>query len=187
MELVTPRVKNAIWEDPYNPKKFFFNEKNDLKLYDIYTNEIKKINSFELNISSIKRSFITRDIIVQIDNRFINLGVGAEELQKYDNLKSLIQNRYFYCHKTTINYMELSFNGTIFFRCNSNEIWSINQNGSTPKKLFTLDNGTGGTIITDPYNHDNIVYVDGDDIICCLLYTSPSPRDGLLSRMPSSA
>ena len=27
----------------------------------------------------------------------------------------------------------------------------------------------------------NTIYVD------CLLYTSPSPRDGLLSRMPSSA
>ena len=26
-----------------------------------------------------------------------------------------------------------------------------------------------------------------DNHICCLLYTSPSPRDGLLSRMPSSA
>ena len=25
------------------------------------------------------------------------------------------------------------------------------------------------------------------DITLCLLYTSPSPRDGLLSRMPSSA
>ena len=25
------------------------------------------------------------------------------------------------------------------------------------------------------------------DLPCCLLYTSPSPRDGLLSRMPSSA
>ena len=25
------------------------------------------------------------------------------------------------------------------------------------------------------------------DAIVCLLYTSPSPRDGLLSRMPSSA
>ena len=25
------------------------------------------------------------------------------------------------------------------------------------------------------------------EIPCCLLYTSPSPRDGLLSRMPSSA
>ena len=29
---------------------------------------------------------------------------------------------------------------------------------------------------------------DGDHIFnICLLYTSPSPRDGLLSRMPSSA
>ena len=28
--------------------------------------------------------------------------------------------------------------------------------------------------------------VQGSDI-ACLLYTSPSPRDGLLSRMPSSA
>ena len=26
-----------------------------------------------------------------------------------------------------------------------------------------------------------------DSALCCLLYTSPSPRDGLLSRMPSSA
>ena len=26
-----------------------------------------------------------------------------------------------------------------------------------------------------------------DCVWCCLLYTSPSPRDGLLSRMPSSA
>ena len=25
------------------------------------------------------------------------------------------------------------------------------------------------------------------DMLACLLYTSPSPRDGLLSRMPSSA
>ena len=39
-------------------------------------------------------------------------------------------------------------------------------------------------------NYPN-VYVATDDmyeyIYCCLLYTSPSPRDGLLSRMPSSA
>ena len=176
MELVArqrfPRVNNAIWNDPYNPKEFWFTEEKDLKVYNIYTNEIKKINSFDLNISSLKRSWLSRDIIVQIDNRFINLGVDAKELQKYDNLKSLIQNRYFYCHKTTVNYMELSFNGIIFFRCNSNEIWSINQNGSNPKKLFTLDNQTGGTIITDPYNKDNIVYVDGNDIICSSISTN---------------
>ena len=29
--------------------------------------------------------------------------------------------------------------------------------------------------------------IEGDDYTGCLLYTSPSPRDGLLSRMPSSA
>ena len=34
----------------------------------------------------------------------------------------------------------------------------------------------------------NIVYFQGDpNDHTCLLYTSPSPRDGLLSRMPSSA
>ena len=35
------------------------------------------------------------------------------------------------------------------------------------------------------------IVIDGDQhtvwAYCCLLYTSPSPRDGLLSRMPSSA
>ena len=33
----------------------------------------------------------------------------------------------------------------------------------------------------DPYKDDSEVFM------ICLLYTSPSPRDGLLSRMPSSA
>ena len=28
---------------------------------------------------------------------------------------------------------------------------------------------------------------ESEDVETCLLYTSPSPRDGLLSRMPSSA
>ena len=31
------------------------------------------------------------------------------------------------------------------------------------------------------------VVATGDESNVCLLYTSPSPRDGLLSRMPSSA
>ena len=35
----------------------------------------------------------------------------------------------------------------------------------------------------------NFMATEGRGLIClaCLLYTSPSPRDGLLSRMPSSA
>ena len=38
--------------------------------------------------------------------------------------------------------------------------------------------------------NSNIVHEAADTIyhlLVCLLYTSPSPRDGLLSRMPSSA
>ena len=35
-------------------------------------------------------------------------------------------------------------------------------------------------------NYDYSYICDGVDVDC-LLYTSPSPRDGLLSRMPSSA
>ena len=31
------------------------------------------------------------------------------------------------------------------------------------------------------------IVLSADQLITCLLYTSPSPRDGLLSRMPSSA
>ena len=45
-------------------------------------------------------------------------------------------------------------------------------------------------VITSKFN----LYIDGvkldkykDQASACLLYTSPSPRDGLLSRMPSSA
>ena len=48
-----------------------------------------------------------------------------------------------------------------------------------------------------PFSFDNIIISSKVDLqinqqylafdLTCLLYTSPSPRDGLLSRMPSSA
>ena len=67
------------------------------------------------------------------------------------------------------------------------------------RTILTLCGGIGGAklvyglsqIIPDE-NLINLVNT-GDDFIHyglnigCLLYTSPSPRDGLLSRMPSSA
>ena len=41
------------------------------------------------------------------------------------------------------------------------------------------------------YQEDQVTFLvpiaNPEKLICCLLYTSPSPRDGLLSRMPSSA
>ena len=38
----------------------------------------------------------------------------------------------------------------------------------------------------DPLDLDS-QFSEEEKLISCLLYTSPSPRDGLLSRMPSSA
>ena len=51
---------------------------------------------------------------------------------------------------------------------------------------YTLSGATGTTTVNQNYkfvgSNDGTVGISG-----CLLYTSPSPRDGLLSRMPSSA
>ena len=41
------------------------------------------------------------------------------------------------------------------------------------------------TLLSVSAKKPTILFID--DLQCCLLYTSPSPRDGLLSRMPSSA
>ena len=60
-------------------------------------------------------------------------------------------------------------------------------------RVTVLDIYIFGSDVFREYKEDpNLKEVKGDlrDIICvndCLLYTSPSPRDGLLSRMPSSA
>ena len=44
-------------------------------------------------------------------------------------------------------------------------------------------------VVIDAVNGDNeaVIRESADLLYNCLLYTSPSPRDGLLSRMPSSA
>ena len=41
--------------------------------------------------------------------------------------------------------------------------------------------------ISVTYGAEEIEEGSSEDVETCLLYTSPSPRDGLLSRMPSSA
>ena len=50
---------------------------------------------------------------------------------------------------------------------------------------FSGDSGDGMQLAGNIFS--NVSATVGNDICTCLLYTSPSPRDGLLSRMPSSA
>ena len=51
-----------------------------------------------------------------------------------------------------------------------------------PDLVDTIDQLTPDSVITVTGK-----VVENDYVKICLLYTSPSPRDGLLSRMPSSA
>ena len=68
--------------------------------------------------------------------------------------------------------------------------------GGLPVSRSTLVSGTSGTgktVFSLQYLHHGICNFDEPGIFVtfeespCLLYTSPSPRDGRISRMPSSA
>ena len=58
----------------------------------------------------------------------------------------------------------------------------LDENGNYIKEI--TENSKNAQFI--PYKHAEPT-VNGGISNSCLLYTSPSPRDGLLSRMPSSA
>ena len=62
------------------------------------------------------------------------------------------------------------------------------RNTNAPNIIMTgsLD-GNVSAIKVSPYTTDSSTIFVGTESGSCLLYTSPSPRDGLLSRMPSSA
>ena len=57
--------------------------------------------------------------------------------------------------------------------------------------LTRKDHQSGTDRCAEVANHyqdiDAVVNIQGDEPFICLLYTSPSPRDATLSRMPSSA
>ena len=53
--------------------------------------------------------------------------------------------------------------------------------------LFLVATVVGSGIMAENLSMGNQALALLANAIACLLYTSPSPRDGLLSRMPSSA
>ena len=63
----------------------------------------------------------------------------------------------------------------------------IEISGSTVDALDCNDPNSGNINITVTGGSGVYDFLWSNGAVTCLLYTSPSPRDGLLSRMPSSA
>ena len=61
-----------------------------------------------------------------------------------------------------------------------------NRIGLTPESVKTLVS-EGHEVLVENNGGFEAGFENDQYIKACLLYTSPSPRDGLLSRMPSSA
>ena len=61
------------------------------------------------------------------------------------------------------------------------------QTGESGGNVDARGDQTDGETVTDARLLEEGGSVVEDEVDTCLLYTSPSPRDGLLSRMPSSA
>ena len=72
--------------------------------------------------------------------------------------------------------------------------WKIFEKGAwsglrvvDPLNFWALNGNCSNTVKDTDFKFDKHVHRESPDVTLCLLYTSPSPRDGLLSRMPSSA
>ena len=80
--------------------------------------------------------------------------------------------------------------GTVYIERASGSSQSITHNindGVTDFPIYKalIDATATGLAVT--YSYDYICFLRAGDSLVCLLYTSPSPRDATLSRMPSSA
>ena len=80
-------------------------------------------------------------------------------------------------------------------KANNITVLGISKDGATSHNKFINKHELPFTLLTDEepcavaslYESYGLKKFMGREYMGCLLYTSPSPRDGLLSRMPSSA
>ena len=82
-------------------------------------------------------------------------------------------------------YLKVTTAGTHYFGLNSDDASDMYINGIQVAYWYG-GHGHNGTITT-PGGTQGSIYLKTGYHKICLLYTSPSPRDATLSRMPSSA
>ena len=97
-------------------------------------------------------------------------------------------------HPTDHNTVYAAVLGNIYKPNEERGIYKSTDGGKTWKKKLFVNSQAGAVDLTFDPNNPRILYASTwrakrtpYSLSSCLLYTSPSPRDGLLSRMPSSA
>ena len=192
--LFEPKVGNEIL------KSIAQNEKNLKILYSTSTQSVSKLdgNNFNYQIKTSEGTFISKilidgtelgDLLQMLDDDY---DVGMDSNEMYDEniapeiKNDIIQDLTFvmilknYNKKVKIDKPE-GYDASEFYCSTSHKdcpesdkaLWS-------PQQMMNY-----GKLPNDKIMINWPIY--GNDYYSCLLYTSPSPRDGLLSRMPSSA
>ena len=142
-----------------------------------------------------------RDRLNGVPGQLVNIR-SAEENQFVQNLADGITNRVLIGgtdagNEGTWNWVENNAEADTFFTAGA-PVAGIFTNfqpgnpsgsGEDALELITANGRWNDTSVNNTNNAGFVTEWDAADVlnVTCLLYTSPSPRDGLLSRMPSSA
>ena len=113
-----------------------------------------------------------------------NISVGKSEDDDIGALENILGNTLVQVSNTG------SANAEIigYFTDNNNSIVYIFLTDNVSHWIYKYEASTYTLLTTGSFlNFSKSSPIIGVNLVDCLLYTSPSPRDGLLSRMPSSA
>ena len=161
------REGGGDWVDPYNPGEAILPHNNGLYMHNFHDGTMVYYpNSYAITI--LRRSFRTTAVIGLANNKLFSLGRGATDLIDGKALTEI------YNHPSQIQSFHCSFSGLIYFTVKtSNEVWTVEENGTDAQLLFTL-NGTATTVATDPHHPNTLVYGDGNDLMYRDLSTGDS-------------
>ena len=165
-----PRPASAVsYLNPYDPAEYALRATNGLgATYNIATGAYAE--TIVSSYLEVRYNYQTRGMIGRLGTELVNLGQNARYLGLYPDQSMLREDHEFYNHSTSFRNFDVSFHGVIYFSTTTDEIWSVNIDGSNAQLLFSTS-GTAGPIATDPHNPDTLVYLDGDDIKYRILST----------------
>ena len=134
------------------------------------------------NISNANYASFAGDVVNSAQPNITSLG-NLSSLTVTGNIAAggLLTNNLYYANGSPWDLQEAAgANNQIQYNVNNNFAASANFTFNPSTNVLTVT----GNIAGDNVNAGNLLTAN---FVTCLLYTSPSPRDGLLSRMPSSA